>query len=271
MPGTHHEGHSHGLGWHVHRGNKEIDTKSKIIILLVNTFILTLLISFELLLLFTILLVLLTLSYKANVMGIIKKFLITIPLLFSLTFLAYLAYPNHGVLTLGKTAIVYSKIELMVFYFLKTFLFIYNSLLLIESEDSFLDVIYAFDSLKMPKILVNVLLFMYRSTLDLQEEAIRMIDVRYIRSYGKRLGSNLHSYLLIGYMIGGIITRAFIRNNQRKEALIARGYEGTLHHAPIQWKFQGLRLLWITLLCDVILLFLVQLKFLPFGVFLHHV
>ena len=122
----------------------------------------------------------------------------------------------------------------------------------------------------MPKVLVNVLLFMYRSSMDLQEEASRMIDARYIRSYGQKLRSNLRSYKLIGYMIGGILARAFIKNSQRKDALIARGFNGTLHHSAIQWSFQGLRLIWITLICDIILLFLVQIKIFPFGVLLTH-
>ena len=271
MPGSHHAGHPHGFGWHVHRGNKSIDPKSKIIILLANTLILTFLISFELLFLFLILLIVLTSVYKANVKGILKKSLVTIPLLFSLTILVYLAYPNKGIISFRKTSIEFSKTELMIFYFFKTLLFIYNSLLLIESEDSFLDIIYAFESLKMPNVMVNVLLFMYRSSIDLQEEAGRMIDARYIRSYGQRPGSNLRSYKLIGFMIGGILSRAFIKNSQRKDALIARGYNGLLNHSPIYWSFQGLRLLWITLLCDIILLFLVQIKFFPVGVLLKHV
>ena len=267
MPGIHHTGHPHGLGWHVHRGNKEIDSKSKIIILLCNSIVLTLLISFELLILFGILLILLTLYYKADFVGIIKKFLFTLPLLLSLLVLVYLAYPNYGIISFGKTSIQYSTTELMSFYFLKTFLFIYNSLLLIESEDSFLEVIYGFESLKMPKILVNILLFMYRSIIDLQQEAERMLEARYIRDYGNRLGTSLHSYKLIGFMIGGILARTLIKNNQRKDALVARGFTGTLFHSNINWSFKGLRLLWITLLCNVILLIIVQLKFLPIGEF----
>ena len=182
-----------------------------------------------------------------------------------MTFLAFIAYPNHEILVLGKTAIQYSTSEITAFYFFKTFLFIYNSLLIIESEDSFLDIIYAFESIKMPSELVNVLLFMYRTNIDLQQEAKRILDARYIRGYGKKLGSNVRSYKLLGFMIGGILMRTFVRNHQRKDALIARGYNGTLHHSPITWSFQGLRLLWLTLLCNVILLFLVQTKFLPFG------
>lgn len=265
MPGAHHLGHSHGLGWHIHQGNKSIDTKSKIIILLCNSIVLSLLISFELLFLFGILLFILNLFYKANMRGIIKKFLLTLPLLISLIFLVYLAYPDQGLMSFGKTSIKYSKNELTLFYFLKTFLFIYNSLLLIESEDSFLDIIYAFKSLKMPNVLVNVLLFMYRTTVDLQEETERIIEARYIRSYGKSLGTRLYSYQIIGYMIGGILIRTLIKNSQRKDALLARGYNGTLIHDNIKWTFQGLRLLWITLLSNVVLLILVKLKFLPLG------
>lgn len=268
MPGTHHTGHSHGFGWHVHRGNKAIDCKSKIIILLTNAIILTFLISFELLFVFAIILLALTIIYQANIIGILKKFLLTIPLLLSLIFLSYLAYPNQGIMTFGKTAILYSRTEILFFYFLKTFLFIYNTLLLIESEDSFLEIIYAFESLKMPNVLVNILLFMYRSTIDMQQEAERMIEARYIRSYGKSVIGNFHSYKLIGYMIGGILIRTFLKNNQRRDALIIRGYNGTLHHNTIPWTFQGLRLLWISLLCNVLLLFLVRLKFLPIGVLL---
>ena len=104
MPGAHHTGHPHGLGWHVHRGNKAIDTKSKIIILLFNTLVLTFLISFELLILFGFLLLLLTFIYKAKILGIVKKFIVTSPLLLSLTILAYFAYPNQGILSFGKTA-----------------------------------------------------------------------------------------------------------------------------------------------------------------------
>lgn len=267
MPGAHHLGHSHGLGWHIHRGNKSIDSKSKILILIFNTFILTFLISFELIFLFGLLLLLLTYIYRANVLGIVKKFIVTLPLLLSLTFLVYFAYPNQGILSFGKTLIHYSRFEIIAFYLLKTFLFIYNALILIESEDSFLEVIYAFESLKMPQVLVNVLFFMYRSTIDMQQETERMLEARYIRSYGKPFGSNLRSYKLIGFMIGGILTRTLLKNNQLKDALIIRGYDGTLHHSKVPWSFQGLRLLWFTLLINVLLLLFVRVKFLPLGAF----
>ena len=67
-------------------------------------------------------------------------------------------YPNNGVLVLGITKIQFSKAELTIFYFLKTLFFIYNSLIVIDSEDSFLDIIYAMDSLKLPNVLVNIFL-----------------------------------------------------------------------------------------------------------------
>lgn len=266
MPGTHHNTHIHGLAWHTHRGNKAIDSKSKIFILLVNSIFLTFLISFELLVLFFILLLGLNLLYKANFFSILKKSLIIVPLLLSLVLLIFLAYPDSGNLTLGHTIVHYSRIELVVFYFSKTLLFVYNSLLLVESEDSFLDIIYAFDSLKMPKILVLILLFMYRSTIDLQIEAKRMIEARYIRSYGKKLRSNIETYKVIAYMIGGLLTRSLLRNELRREALVSRGFTGELYHNQISWTFQGLRLLWLILIANIVILFTVTLKFLPFGV-----
>jgi len=266
MPGTHHDTHIHGLAWHTHRGNKSIDPKSKIIILLINSIFLTFLISFELLLLFFILLLCLNIYYKANFFSILKKSLITVPLLFSLVLLIFLAYPDSGNLTLGHTIVHFSRIELVFFYFLKTLLFVYNSLLLIESEDSFLEVIYAFDSLKMPKILIIVLLFMYRSTIDLQIEAKRMIEARYIRSYGKKLRSNIETYKVIAYMIGGLLTRSLLRNELRREALLSRGFTGELYHNQIQWSFQGLRLLWLILIFNILILFTVTVKFIPYGV-----
>ncbi|MFW9929188.1 MAG: energy-coupling factor transporter transmembrane component T family protein [Candidatus Thorarchaeota archaeon] len=243
----------------------KIDIRSKILITLAISFLATFLITYEELFFLSLLILINILLFRARFEGILKKLVVAFPLLFSIAILIFLSNPDNGFLSLGNTIIIYTRVELSIFYLLKGFIIVIAILSLIESENNFFAVIYGLSDLGLPSILVNILLFTYRSYIDLQQEAIRMNNARIIRQAGKKIG-RLKTYKLIGFMIGGVILRSFIRNHQRKDALIARGFTGQVIHQNHPWMFAGLSLLWINLIILISLFFIVRVKFLPFGI-----
>jgi energy-coupling factor transporter transmembrane protein EcfT len=107
---------------------------------------------------------------------------------------------------------------------------------------------------------------MYRSALDLQQEAKRMIDARYSRSSNQRWGTNIYTYKVLGYMVGGILVRAFLRKDQRRDALYSRNFAGTLYHKKKPFRFNGLLLLWLCMILAILTIMNVTSDYIPIGV-----
>jgi len=91
------------------------------------------------------------------------------------------------------------------------------------------------------------------------------MDARYVRSHGLSLKSSIRSYMLLGYMIGGLLSRTLIRNEQKRQMLYIRGYEGHIHHDHIQFSSFGLTVLWLSILIGIGTLFAVRLRIFSFG------
>jgi cobalt/nickel transport system permease protein len=265
--------HNHELDLKVKENHSDIyaiDTKSKLILSIVLIIFLSFSITFEQSIFFTILIILLIILYKKiRLISLFSKTLIPLPLIIGLSFLAYLAYPNDGSLKFSTTTITYTRIELFFFYFIRSFLIVISALLVIESEKSFFEIIYSLDELKVPKLLITTLLFMYRSVFDLKIEAKRLFDARYSRSAGRKWGRSLFSlytYKILGFMLGGILIRSFIRNGQRRDALIARGFSGKLYHEKKPFTAKGLIVLWLFSIASIIIILSGKIRFLAIGV-----
>lgn len=241
-----------------------IDIKSKIIIVFFFIIVSTLIISFEQLFLLLIFTCISFYLFKVDLRGLIKKLLIPMPLLISLALLSYFSHQTR-VLSFGSTHIHYSNLELSILFFIRSIVMVAETISLVESEDSFYDVIYGLDDLGMPEILVSILLLMYRSALDMMVEGKRMIDARYSRGTYRRWGSNLYTYRILGYMVAGILVRAFTKRELRRDALYSRNFGGKLYHKPTMFRFNGLLLLWISLIGFIMILANPQLSFLNLG------
>lgn len=258
-------GHSHGELNVKDPIHNKFDTKSKIIITLLLIIAIIQIITYEQIILFTLIFILLLRFYEIDIKSLLKKSLVPLPLIFSLSLLAYISYINDGLINFAGVSIKYNRFELAVFYFIRSSLIVFISLLLIESEESFFEIIYALDDFKLPDTLINILLLMYRSALDIQVEAKRMLDVRYSRSPKSKWTTSLYTYKIIGYMVGAIILRAFIKKDIRRDALISRRFKGKLFHKKKYWSFNGILLLWILSIVTILILLAVDRSFLPIG------
>lgn len=242
-----------------------IDTKSKLILNLIFVFVTLLVISYEQLIFLTLFLVMFMFLMRSKISAVLKKAVVPMPLMISLTLLAYFSDLDENILKFGGIQIQYSNLEIALFFLYRSVLIIFFALTMIESEDSFFEVIYALDEMRMPEVLVSVLLVMYRSALDLYVEAKRMIDVRYSRSTYKRWGVNIYTYRILGYMLAGILVRSFIKKDLRKDALYSRNFKGKLYHKSKPYLFNGIMMLWLGSITGIIILIMTGFNFLDLG------
>ena len=77
----------------------------------------------------------------------------------------------------------------------------------------------------MPPVLVATLQFMERYRHVLVEELDRMATARRARTFGRR---GMLSWSLLGGLIGMLFLRTFERAERVHDAMIARGWDGTI-------------------------------------------
>lgn len=107
---------------------------------------------------------------------------------------------------------------------LKFFLTITSALLLIATT-SFPGICRALLKFGIPDIFISQMLFLYRYIFVLVEEAMKVVRAREMRSFGSR-GQGMTAFT-------GIIGTLFLRTVERAEriyqAMLSRGFSGTLH------------------------------------------
>ncbi|MCY3413376.1 MAG: hypothetical protein INQ03_17180 [Candidatus Heimdallarchaeota archaeon] len=259
MTGDHH----HIGEFRKKRGNK-YDTKSKLLVLIFIIIISLLIITYEQLILIVFLVIYYIKIWQVSLRSLMKKLIVPLPLIISLAILSFFSESVNNLYFAGFS-ISYTHLESSIFYFLRALILVVTAIAMVDSEESFFEIIYALDEFGMPDIIISILLLMYRSSLDLYVEAKRMIDVRYSRSSYKRWGTNLYTYRIIGYMIAGILVRAFINKDKRTDTLYSRNFNGHLYHKPKPFKFGGIFMLWISSIYLIIVLLLTNVQFLFIG------
>jgi cobalt/nickel transport system permease protein len=103
---------------------------------------------------------------------------------------------------------------------------------LLVATTKFPDLIHALEHLKLPKMLVTVIAFLYRYMSVLTDEVIRLMRARQARSAvlpGKRGGGNLlWRARTAGNMVGQLFLRSYERSDRIYHAMLSRGYSGHL-------------------------------------------
>jgi cobalt/nickel transport system permease protein len=100
-------------------------------------------------------------------------------------------------------------------------------MLVLATVSSWLDLLQAMRRLGVPRVLVATLQFMERYVHLLGEELARMAQARAARTFQR--GSLLSWRLLTG-MLGLLLLRSFERAERVHSAMLARGWDGTIHH-----------------------------------------
>ncbi len=105
--------------------------------------------------------------------------------------------------------------------------------ILLTATTPFPDLIHAMRHLRVPDILVATISFMYRYLFVLSDEAIRLLRAREARSAALNSTRKHHTPLrwrvkVAGNMAGQLFLRSYERSERVYNAMLARGYHGTL-------------------------------------------
>ncbi|OUC09521.1 hypothetical protein RY27_02370 [Litorilinea aerophila] len=112
--------------------------------------------------------------------------------------------------------------------------------ILLVATTPFHDLLWALRALYVPAPLVAIISFMYRYLNVLADEALRLLRARAARSAalpGVPSGGSLTwRGKVAGYMVGSLMLRSFERSERIYQAMVARGYRGSIrtlaHHHP---------------------------------------
>jgi cobalt/nickel transport system permease protein len=104
--------------------------------------------------------------------------------------------------------------------------------ILLVATTKFPDLIHALEHLRLPKMLVTVIAFLYRYMSVLTDEVIRLMRARQARSAvlpeKRGGGSLLWRARTAGNMVGQLFLRSYERSDRIYHAMLSRGYSGHL-------------------------------------------
>jgi cobalt/nickel transport system permease protein len=141
-----------------------------------------------------------------------------------------------GTLGIGPASLTVSGEGLRIFatIALKSWVSVQAAMLL-SFTTPFHDLVDALRALRLPRILVAIISFMYRYLEVLASEAGRMNRARAARSAASsgRVGGSLRWRAgVTGSMVGALFLRSYERSERIYAAMQARGFEGELRHLP---------------------------------------
>jgi cobalt/nickel transport system permease protein len=103
--------------------------------------------------------------------------------------------------------------------------------LLLTFTTPFPEIVEALRRLRVPKLMVAIISFMYRYLAVLTDEATRMLRARSARSAsidGRRGGSLVWRAKVVGSMVGSLFLRAYERSERIYAAMQSRGFTGEM-------------------------------------------
>ena len=129
------------------------------------------------------------------------------------------------------------------------------SLILLSGTTKFTDLLKGLEQLRIPRVIILILSFMYRYTFLLADEAMRMQQARETRNFGS---SRFRQLKTLGSLIGTLFIRSYERAERVYAAMLARGFAGEVHTLR-QLNFKKVDLYFglpfaITLICSYCLL-----------------
>ena len=123
---------------------------------------------------------------------------------------------------LWRVSVTYSGLQVLWNILAKAWLSIL-SLILLTSTTKMTNLLKGLEQLRMPKLMVMILSFMYRYIFVLVDEVMRMKQARDSRNFG---GGRLWQLRTIGNMIGTLFIRSYERGERVYAAMLARGFDG---------------------------------------------
>jgi cobalt/nickel transport system permease protein len=166
---------------------------------------------------------------------LIKRSLVALP--FALAAItAIFTLPGEGIFTLdiGSLHLVATDTGLIRFLSIMVRSWISVQMaILMTATTQFPDLVHAMRHLRVPQILVATISFMYRYLFVLSDETMRLMRAREARSAQaessqKSGGSIFWRAKVAGNMAGQLFLRSYERSERIYNAMLARGYRGTL-------------------------------------------
>lgn len=98
-------------------------------------------------------------------------------------------------------------------------------LVVASSTTPFADFLKGLDLLRVPRLMIMLMSFLYRYLFVLLDEARRLMRARSLRYFGSRY---TEQFRVIGYMIGVLFIRTFERAERIYNAMVVRGFHGEI-------------------------------------------
>ena len=157
---------------------------------------------------------------------ILKRSLVVMP--FVLMIAIFIPFFKEGEVVgsyniwLWQVSVTYSGLQVLMNIRIKAWLSIL-SLIWLTSTTKLAKLLKGLEQLRMPRVMVMILSFMYRYIFVLVDEVMRMRQARDSRNFG---GSRLWQMRTIGNMIGTLFIRSYERGERVYAAMLARGFDG---------------------------------------------
>ena len=130
------------------------------------------------------------------------------------------------------------------------FILTVSSALLLIATTSFPGICLALEKLRVPKIFIVQLLFLYRYTFVLAEEVMKIIKARNMRSFGKK-GKDIKSFISI---TGVLLVRSIERSERIYQAICSRGFDGQIRLLK-DFRLRGTDILFALVTISIFIIF----------------
>jgi cobalt/nickel transport system permease protein len=226
--------------------SRSIDVRSKIIASVIVVIGCSFIVTINQLLWFLILLLFYFILLQPR-KTLFKYTLAALPIILSLTLISFFSFSSSPILYQNLFySTIHNNVTFALFTGLRGVILILFILVIINSEESFFEIIYGLDDLKMPRLLTNLTFLTYRFFFLMQEEFSRILEARSNRFYGQKIYLNLTSLKLTGNIIGSVLARSFKRAEYISATLSARGFTGKMSHPEQPWTPMGFFFIFIT-------------------------
>jgi len=183
--------------------------------------------------LYLVIIAILILFSKVPIFYVLKRSLVIMP--FVVLIAIFIPFFKQGEVAgsyniwLWQVTVTYSGLQVLINIVIKAWLSIL-SLIWLTSTTKLTNLLHGLEQLRMPRVLVMILSFMYRYIFVLVDETMRMKQARDSRNFG---GKRLWQIRTIGNMVGTLFIRSYERGERVYAAMVARGFDGqarTLNH-----------------------------------------
>lgn len=168
----------------------------------------------------------LILGSRLPVLFVLKRSLVIVP--FVLLISLFIPFFKEGEVAgsyniwIWQVQVTYSGLQVLWNILVKAWLSIL-SLILLTSTTRLPNLLKGLAQLGLPRVIIMILLFMYRYIFILMDEVMRMRQARDSRNFG---GKRLWQIKTIGNMIGTLFIRSYERGERVYLAMVARGFDG---------------------------------------------